>query len=383
MRLNKPNILYFLLIAAASCITPFEPEIRPSQISKYVVNGRVSDNGEQAVTVSLSSSVDDPQFIPVPGCSVIIRDDLGKEYFFAETTPGSYSGIIDSSSLVAGRAFMARIATPDGTLIESDFDTVKACPEVDSVYYLRRQLNSNSLNPVDGIQFYLDVDGAGTGSRFFRWELRETWKYEVPYPKEWYYDGTVHHIFPPDYSRKICWYDLPVKEIYTLSTSGLVAGRYERLPLNFVDNYSSSRLLYGYSLLVNQLSLSEAAYSYWDQVRINSSTSGSLYQKQPFAINGNFHNITSPGNLVLGFFEASSVRSKRVFVREVKDLEIKYVQNCSANSLRKGFIELTKDDYPAFLYGDEHGFSLTVLGIECVDCVWLGGTNIKPDFWPW
>lgn len=384
MHRNKIKILLLILLAAVSCITPFEPDLRPSDISKYVVNGRVSANDDvQNVSVSVSSSVNDPRFMPVSGCSVIIRDDLGTEYPFAETNAGSYSGVIAGSSLFPGRALMARITIPDGTVIESDFDTVRACPEVDSVYFLRRQFNSNSLNPVDGIQFYLDLDGGNTGSRFFRWELEETWQYKVPYPKEWYYDGTVHHITPPDYSRKICWYTLPVRDIFTLTTSGLVSNKYDRVPLNFVDNYSSSRLLYGYSILVRQYSLSEAAYSFWDQVRTNSNTQGNLYQKHPFAVIGNLHNLTSPGNEVLGFFEASSVRSKRVFVQEVRDLEIKYIQNCSANGLRKGLIELTPDDYPAFLYGDEHGFSLTVLGIECVDCVSLGGTNIKPVFWPW
>jgi hypothetical protein len=374
------------MLFIASCITPFEPEITQSEVSKYVVSGRVSDEaGLQHVSVSKSSSVYDPAFIPVSGCSVIISDDLGHRFTMFEDAPGRYSGSIDSSLRVPGRSFRVEIITTDGTGIESDYETMNECPKVDSVYYLRREIISNSptSKPDKGIQFYLDLDGSLSSNNFFRWEVSETWEYHVPYPREWYYDGTVHHINPPDYSRSICWATVSVKDIFTLSTTGLVENRYSMLPLNFVDNKSSSRLVYGYSLLVKQFSISERAYAYWDQVRLNSNTEGSLYQKQPLTITGNLHNLTAPGNEVLGFFEAASVKSKRIFVRNVEDLQIEYVANCSMNVLRKGLMELTIDDYPTWLYGTKLGYSLVSLGIECVDCLSLGGTNIKPSFWPW
>jgi hypothetical protein len=77
------------------------------------------------------------------------------------------------------------------------------------------------------------------------------------------------------------------------------------------------------------------------------------------------------------------VKSKRVFVKNVQNLENEYVANCSLNVLLKGLIELTIDDYPAWLYGDKMGFSMILMGIECVDCMSLGGTNVKPSYWPW
>lgn len=383
--LRNKNIL-FLLLAITSCITPFEPEINPADVSEYVVSGRVSDDGGmQTVTVSTASSVNDPVFIPASGCSVTVRDDAGNQFVFSETAPGTYSGVIDSALVVPGRGFMVSVVTPEGTSIESDFDVVNECPEVDSVYYLRREIISGTETgkPVEGIQFYLDLNAGSSQGSFFRWDLIETWEYHVQYPREWYYDGQVHHIFPADYSRKICWITLPVRNIFTLSTIGLVTNRYEMLPLHFVDNYSSARLVYGYSLLIRQYSLSEAAYSYWDQVNINSSSQGSLYQKQPLQVRGNLHNVTEPERQVLGFFEASSVRSKRIFIKDVPGLANKYVAGCSAFAMRKGFRELTPDDYPAWLFGDEFGYTMILLGIECVDCLSLGGINVKPSYWPW
>jgi hypothetical protein len=385
MHLNRFKILFFILIGVVSCITPFEPQIRQADINKYVVSGIVTDRGFPHVYVSMATAVSDPSFKPVSGCKIMIRDDAGNQFPLSENEEGSYSGEIDSFFLLPGKAFRLEVLVPDGTIIESDYETLSEGVEIDSVYFLKREIIVDPLTgkSIKGIQFFLDLDAGSSTGRFFRWEADETWEYRVRYPREWFYDGTVHHIFPADYSRKICWMTVPLKDVYTISTTGLAQNRYERLPLNFIDNYSSGRLLYGYSLLVRQFSISEAAYSYWDQVRINSSNRGSLYQKQPLQIKGNLHNISSPENEVLGYFEVSSVRSKRIFVRNVEDLEIKFIQNCSLMVLLKGLREITIDDYPAWLYGDSQNFSMILLGIECVDCLSLGGTNVKPDFWPW
>lgn len=364
------------------CITPFEPDIKPSGANKYAVAGEITDLTEiQTITVSFTSAVNDPHFIPVSGCEIVINDDSGNEFPMHEYQAGTYKCIIDSSYLVSGASFRIVLSTPKGDRIESDYDTINECPDVGSVYYLRKNIISGS-NEIQGIQFYIDLKAEGVTSRYFRWGLTETWEYHVPYPREWYYDGRVHHISPPDYSRKICWKTAPVRNIYTLSTLGLSENRYEMLPLNYIDN-NSPQLVYGYSLLIDQYAMSEAAYSYWDQMHANSNEQGGLYERQPFTVTGNMHNITNPSNEVLGYFGAYSVKSKRIFVRNVEDLEIKYLPLCTPMILLKGFLEISPDDFPAFLYGDEHGYSLVFLGPECVDCLNLKGTNIKPDFWPW
>ena len=138
------------------------------------------------------------------------------------------------------------------------------------------------------------------------------------------------------------------------------------------------------SLFINQYALSEAAYSYWDQMRINSSEQGGLYEKQPLSIKGNLHNNTDPHQEVLGFFSASSVKSKRIFVSNVENLAFDYPIFCSPERLGFfGFREIEPDEYPAYLDGNAMGPFNIVLSQYCVDCLTLGGINIKPDFWPY
>jgi Domain of unknown function (DUF4249) len=385
MRQTKNIILFWMLaIMLPTCIIPYEPHIDSKDINKFVVSGQVTDNNEfQTVSVSMASPIGDPHYIPVSGCYVRIYDDKGNEFTLPESKAGIYNVEIDGIYLIPGTSFKVEIVTPDGINLESDFDQMGECPEVDSVYYIRKNLYTNVPGQVtEGIQFYLNLDGENIESHYFRWEVFETWEYHVDYAREWFYDGMVHHIFPPDYSRKVCWATQLVKNIYTLSTENLVENKFEMLPLNFVDNHTS-RLMYGYSLLVNQVAMSEAAYSYWDQLRINSSEQGGLYEKQPLSITGNLHNNTNPDQKVLGFFSASSVKSKRIFIRNVENLELDFSTFCSPGILWKGLIEISPEDYPAFLMGDKNGFYMVTLSNECVDCLSLGGTNIKPDFWPY
>jgi len=238
-----------------SCITPFQPDIPVEAVNKYVVFGQVNDNSEyHTVTISMASPVTDPQYIPVSGCSVRISDDKKNQFMLEEslTEPGVYRAHIGSQYLAVGKSFRVEIITPDGTAIESDYDRIPPCPEVGEVYYeLDEMISEFTGQPERGIRFFADIDAGILASRYFRWTVTETWEYRVDYPREWYYDGTVHHIYPPDYSRKVCWSTERIKEIYTLSTSNLEVNRYFRFPLNFVSS-KTSRLIYGYSLLIEQ-----------------------------------------------------------------------------------------------------------------------------------
>jgi hypothetical protein len=384
LRIKIIVIFWVFLIIIPSCIIPYEPAIPTKTMNKYVVSGGVTDNNEiQTVSVSKASNVRDPQYNKVTGCYIRIFDDKGNQYEMQENEPGIYQTRIDKGNLAPGRSFKVDILTPDGINIESDFDKMNECPEIDSIYFKKKEIPQNfSGLSLLGLQFYIDLDAGNLPSRFFRWQATETWEYHAPYPRIWYYDGTLHHIIPPDYSRMVCWSTDTVKSVFTLSTEGLSENRYDMLPLHFVDNYSS-RLMYGYSLLIDQFALSEAAYSYWDQLRINNTEQGNLYQKQPMSIAGNLHNNTDPDQKILGFFSASSVKSKRIFVNHMDDIDIHQAIYCRTETLRYGGLRAIRpSDYPAFLVGSEETYSMIRLTRACVDCMALGGTTKKPDFWP-
>lgn len=367
----------------SSCIRSYEPEILSADESKIVISGYVTDeDGKQTVNISKSSSIQAPKYIPLTGCQVNIVDDHGNTFQMQDHGDGNYTNTIDLSFLLAGVAYKLEVTTPEGDFITSDFDTLPRGPGIDSVYYQREEkLYNPAAPPVQGIQFYLDFSGALTDSRYYKWDVFETWEYHALYPLEWYYDGVVHHVTPPDYSRKVCWRTLKIPDIYTLTTSNQTENKYNRYALHFVNNLTP-RLAYGYSVLVRQFALSHEAFVYFENLKINSNPQGGLYDKQPLAIQGNLHNTTHPDRDVLGFFAAAAARSKRIFIYPIPDLPLMYDPFCDPIPLRNGLKEIKPKDYPAYLLGNAEGYSATWMENECVDCTALGGVTVKPSFWP-
>ena len=140
--------------------------------------------------------------------------------------------------------------------------------------------------------------------------------------------------------------------------------------------------MHGYSLLVRQMALSKQAYDFWDQLRINNDQEGGLYETQPLSIIGNMINLTHPEKKVLGFFSGVAMKSKRIFLSEVPDLPLYFSTFCSPGLIRNPFIEFTPNEYPIYLMGDAANWYPVQLNEECINCLMMGGTTVKPDFWP-
>ena len=387
-------IATMLLFLTASCIQRFDPEIKSTDAVKYVITGQVNSGDDvQRINIGTSSPISKPEIIPVTGCSVKIIDAKGNEYPATDVWSGNYDVTIPKSELVPGNAFKVDILIPGGTHIISDFDQIQSGPPVDSVYYEVQSLPTSSpVEFTDGIQFYVDLNAGNYTCRNYRYDVVETYEYHTKYPIEWWYNGRLRHTSPPDSSKMVCWRTSTLRDVYMISTKELAENTYKKYPLNFVDNQSSARLVYGYSLLVRQYTMSDEAFKYWEKIRVNSQEQGGLYESQPMSIKGNLHNVTNPDQDVLGFFSATTVSQKRIFVKDVPDLPIEFVFNCVIGELPWGGLQGTDPvKYPIYLpqrsiwIDDQWVSTYDLLSIdhECVDCTaTVGGTIVKPDFWP-
>ena len=375
---------YYLLIIVflSGCIKPFDPEIEDGSTDNFVVQGMVSTkSGWQEVTVSRASSVNDATFLPVSDCVVEITDDLGQSYMLEENNTGVYRIWLNSGDLVPGRSYRVSIITPDGSTLQSDFDQLPTSPLVNDVYFNIQDIPTNDPDVfTHGIQFYVDLISDKNDSKYYRWKLTETWEYHAQYPKKIFYNGSVQELSPPDWSQNVCYRTLLVDQIFTLSTTNFEGNSFNGFPLHFVDN-ASSRLSVLYSLLIEQIALSESAYNYWEDLRLNNSQDGGLYNTQPIAIKGNLVNITNPEKDVLGFFQASTVTTKRIFVQPDPEFNMDFDNGCSTTELgRGGFSNISPSQYPAYLLLGENDW--LVMTDACVDCTELGGTLDKPFYWP-
>lgn len=367
-----------------SCIKPFDPGLNDLASNKFVVQGSVSSiEGWQYVYISNTSNISQAEYNPINDCQAEIIDDQGNIFGLSQYEDGVYRVWMNSTDLVPYRSYMVKVITPDGQILESDFDQLPEGPdEVGDVYYEIKDIPTNDPEyTIHGVQLYTDFSANPEDSKYYRWKLTETWEFHTDYDIEFYYDGVVHQVSPPDTSQRVCWKTILVPEVYTLSTVNLSENALNAVPLNFIYN-TSNRLKIMYSLYIEQSALSEDAYNYWDKLRINSNQDGGLYTTQPLSVKGNIKNISDPEKEVLGFFQANALSIKRIFIEPNPDFELNLLSSCQINALRFGFIEIPTSEYPAFLFSNGGTYSLATMTDECVLCSASNGTNNKPDYWP-
>jgi len=378
IRIRNYIYIFFFISSLSSCIEPFSPNIGGQVDPKYVVDGLITDKeGYQTVSISMTSTIDKPEFNPMSNCTVKIIDNLGNTFNLDESDKGVYRVWMAKEYLVPGNAYQVKIVTESGVEIESDFDLMPECPDIDSIYYTRKDYPTNNpYKPKQGFQFYINYDGKDTKSRFVRLQITETWEHRATYPKDLYWNGSnIVKFFPPDYSKFYCWSTQKLNNIYTLSTENLSQNKFLKYQLHYVDN-QTQRLTFCYSLLVEQFALSDASYRFWDKLRINSNDQGGLYSTQPLQIKGNLRSTTNPELEILGFFSASSLKTKRIFVKNVQGITLQYPE-CIVRPQGKGDLQ---PNLPQYLINLD-GF-IQIEHYKCVECDYAGGSTIKPDYWP-
>ncbi|MCK5823155.1 MAG: DUF4249 domain-containing protein [Bacteroidales bacterium] len=380
MNRNKYILILIIFALFSACIKTYEPEIVPNDFSNYVVSGRVtSEEGFQYVSVSKTTPLNTIKVDPVSDCIVTIIDENSNTFHCEEYETGKYRVWMNKSSLKIGTSYMLDVETNDGERLVSDYMEMQSVGEIESVYYERKNIPrvfSVLPDSTKGIQFYIDLHGDKLDSKFYKIELTETWEYHVEQPMKIMYDGIqVHNYIPPDSSRMVCWRTINISNLYLFSTEYLSNNEYKKAPLTFVNN-KTQRLKYLYSLYIKQFALAKEVYTYWEQLQKNNSQNGGLYVSQPFKIQGNICNLNKPEQSVLGMFYASELVTKRIFIKDVENLEID-APKCATVMLKWGLYSITKNDLPAYLTP-----TYSLLTLPCVDCLRMGGTTNKPDFWP-
>ena len=372
----------FLLVGLLSCVKEFEPNLDDASSKKIVISGKLLDmGGYQYLDITQTSSLKEPERIPIEKCKVVLWSQNGKSWNYSDFGNGVYRLWLNINDLDLTKAYHLEVMLPNHQKIVSVPERFSDCSNIGAIYYERKGYH-NELNNEDysGLQFKIDFKANNSDSRYYLYEVVETSEFHAPMPIEWWYDGVLHHESPPDYSKSVCWNTQVINDIYVLNTDNLSKNEYKGLELNFTDNHSQ-RLAHLYSINVKQYSLSKEAMTYWKQMRINMHQSGGLYNNQPIAVKGNLVNTTNPEQDVLGYFSVNKIKEKRIFVPVQGFIIID--NTCSEPAiLRFGFRDISVFQYPAYLVGDQYGYENMLLDKGCVDCTSDGGVTYKPSFWP-
>ncbi|CCH00599.1 hypothetical protein FAES_2590 [Fibrella aestuarina BUZ 2] len=362
-----------LVLLAASCVDPYRPPEIAAPASYLVVNGFFDSTPGATTSIRLSRSqnLSDKNAPTAESGATVTIESAGNTIYRLQESPG---GVYSLAGIppISGETYRLHIRTAAGGDYVSDYVPVVKTPPIDSLHWTVEN---------DGVQFNVSTHDPTNRTRYYRWEFDETWAYTSAYYSGYIYNDKTKDVELRQDNIFTCWSTTGSKNILTTSTARLSQAVVNRFPLNFVDG-RSMKFQRRYSLLVRQYALTQAGYNYYDQLAKLTQNVGSLFDPQPSQLTGNMRSTSNPADLVLGFFWAGDVTTKRIFIgraqlpnwRTTTGYELCDVDTLTLSQIRQSQPGIMAESgLPGPLY-------LTTT-FECIDCRLQGGINKKPDFW--
>jgi hypothetical protein len=273
-------------------------------------------------------------------------------------------------------------------------------PPIDSVNYV--------VHP-NGLNVYVNTHDPKNNTHYYRWEYQETWIIYSYF--ESFFKDTGDTVIARDFvddNIYQCWKSDTSSNILLGSSAKLSSDVIAANQLIAIPD-TSEKFLSGYSINVKQYALTSDAFNFWTNLQKNTQNIGSIFDTQPSEIQGNIHNVSNPGEPVIGYVSVGSTAVTRIFIHR-RDLPAWsptlyypycqiYPYCCAYNYyLGEGLSENQVDKYMNYT-GSEPG-PLTFIPIDairahpegpilgfttttirpCVDCT-TRGTNRQPAFW--
>jgi hypothetical protein len=394
MKIFVNNKIYFLpgivllSVSITACIDKYWPETDFKYNRMIVVEGMISNTpGPYTVYLSLSSSIDDPEFIPLSDYSVIISDDQGNSELLSHIGGGIYQTASDGIRGVIGRSYKLGIFSYDNNSIyESSYELLRNPVEIKNVYAeLEFHTDSDFEYDLTGYQFYVDTETAEQDTNYLLWRMDYTYQYEANYLARYVYDNYQMETMHPSDSLQTCWKAGKRKDIVIEKTEQLSEPTLTKIPLCYITT-ETKELSIRYSLLVKQHTIAYDAFRFWSQLEEFKEYTPWLFAKQPYPVKGNMECVTDEDEVVLGYFMATGVAEKRIFVDRPLGVDWHYRTECGfyTGEYMTYKLHLLHDSWPVYLTKYFNGFTyITALPEEqyCVDCRQSGGELIPPDFW--
>lgn len=366
--------LIFLLF---SCQEPYEPVIVTNGLDILVVEGYL-DAGDNVTTIVLSklrsynewfSKTEEEAIVMVEG------EDGSFQPLFSAGGAGRYVGKLE---LEPGKKYRLNIHTKNNKVYQSDYIPVVVTPEIDDISWEIKN---------EGVQIYANTHDPENKVKYYRWVYEETWEFTTPYSSS--------IMFNPEYMAMVlrtsefqfpssCWKSNFSRKVIIGTSARLKEDVIRRAPLVFLSK-EEDKLSTKYSILVKQTALTKEAFEFWENLQKSSENMGSIFDPQPSQLPSNIYCISDPEEPVIGYLSASTVSTKRIFIRasEVSNLNFfNGYAGCKIDTTTD--IMFFMQNYSMYAPLSE---SLTGMGtiyyytdVQCVDCRYRG-TDERPPFW--
>jgi hypothetical protein len=378
-------VIGLLLLSLSACVDKYQPDVVATPQRYFVVDGLINLRGVTTVKLSYTRSLTTTTAPVEAKATVRIQDDAGASYPLTEQAAGTYTSA--ALTLDAARRYQLRVRTAAGREYASDLVAGKLAPPIDRLYWAQER---------NGVQLYLDAHDATNATRYYRWTFQETWQFKTPYYSEYELVNGAMVFRTADIQT--CWRSEASTDITLGSTARLSQDIVSKYPL-LLRPGNSDRFGIKYSLLVQQYAQSAEEYTYWEKLKKNTESLGTLFDPLPTQLTGNVHSLTDANELVVGYVGASSMTERRLFIDrtdfpagtsfltgyeglcQVPDTVLLSAQGGLAGGFTREYLPL----YPAY-WQNPRTLVVTLVGYVrgqtlCADCR-LRGTTVKPSFWP-
>ena len=247
----------------------------------------------------------------VTGATVLVTAG-DKVYEFKEEIPGTYNAT-ERFAAQPDIAYTLSVTTKNGNQYSSTPVTRTAQTTMDALY-AKRETNDDGI---DGISINVDSFDPSNSSQYYRFEFEETFKIVAPLWRDQdayiiLAEECLVGLRPRSRDKITCYRSEESNFVNVATTIALNEDRLEGELVRFLSN-QDYRISHRYSILVRQFVISERSYVYWDSLGDLIDKESLFSQTQAGFVAGNIKSTSNAAERVVGFFDVSTVTSKRIY----------------------------------------------------------------------
>ena len=390
MKLLKKQfcILIACISIVAGCISDFKVNISDSSEGVLVVEGYILENSDSKFSFSKSFSMSESG--PPAG-----YDEVQVNLYVV----GDNGYRSEAASYLGKGVHQIKVGKLDdhvsyGIEFEYNGDTYHSnltkpvyTPPIDSISW-------SQPREYGDVSIQISTHNDAEKTSYFTWKYTEDWEIRVSYQVEVIYNEAKREFVQYEYApRYYCWRKNEGHDILIGSTETFTENRLINHKLYNRDS-STDRFSVLYSTSILQRGLSKAGYEYYLDLQKSNEEMGGLFSSQPSGIEGNITCVNDPSKKIIGFIEVNNnVEEEQLYINSRDILRKPPSLDCPTlgpdsvagimERLEIGMYDLLNLGYHPILSNMERpSDSWEWTYTTCLNCVTIGGTKNKPDFWP-
>jgi hypothetical protein len=317
--LDMKNVFFCLaLICLFSCIEPVEIDV-DSEEPRLVVEGIISNISFEErtqlpqnarpfhVRLGYTSEVGNDRDPVISDATVTLHALSGDSWPYAWSSKYERYFLLDTEfKAEEGESYFVEIELSNGKRYVSDPEEMIPSPEIGEIDWVTTtQLIADETTSgiefieLRGIQLSVKIP-AVTERYYYRWQVEPAWEFRA-------------NLLPDDHPNKTC-YVTNVFYFDKIFLEQTQRGGYDK-ELFFLktDNH---RIEWDFTTLITQYSLSPKAYRFWDEISLQQSSGGNIFDPPPFELSSNIHNTDDPDEKVSGYFMVAYESSARWWINQ-------------------------------------------------------------------